>query len=64
MPAQALAYKVGMTKILELRDRARSELGERFDMREFHNVVLTNGSVPLDILDDLVNEYIAGKKSA
>lgn len=64
MPGQALAYKVGMTKLLELRDLAKSELGERFDMREFHNVVLTNGSVPLDILEDLVNEYIAGKKDA
>jgi len=64
MPGQALAYKIGMTKILELRDLARSELGDRFDIREFHNVVLTNGSVPLDILEDLVREYIAGVKKA
>ena len=61
MPGQALAYKVGMTKILELRDRARTELGDQFDIREFHNVVLTNGSVPLGILEDLVKQYIAGK---
>jgi uncharacterized protein (DUF885 family) len=62
MPAQALAYKVGMTKILELRDLARAELGDAFDIREFHNVVLTNGSVPLDILEDLVQSYIATHK--
>ncbi len=62
LPGQALAYKVGMTKILELRDRARAELGDQFDIREFHRVVLTNGSVPLNILEDLVNKYIATKK--
>lgn len=62
MPGQALAYKVGMTKLLELRDLARTELGEQFDIREFHNVVLTNGSVPLGILEDLVKQYIAEKK--
>jgi uncharacterized protein (DUF885 family) len=64
MPGQALAYKVGMTKLLELRDRARVELGDQFDIREFHRVVLTNGSVPLDILEDLIDEYIAAKKEA
>ena len=64
MPGQALAYKVGMTKLLELRDLARLELGDRFDIREFHNVVLTNGSVPLDILEDLVKQYIARVKQA
>ena len=64
MPGQALAYKVGMTKLLELRDRARVELGDQFDIREFHRVVLINGSVPLDILEDLVNEYIATKIGA
>ena len=63
MPGQALAYKVGMTKLLELRDLATSELGDQFDIREFHNVVLTNGSVPLDILEDLVKKYIADKKA-
>ena len=64
MPAQALAYKVGMTKILELRDLAKNELGDQFDIREFHNVLLTNGSVPLGILEDLVKQYIAEAKSA
>jgi len=63
MPGQATAYKVGMIKLLELRDYARAELGDRFDIREFHNVVLTNGSVPLDILEQLVREYVAEKKA-
>jgi uncharacterized protein (DUF885 family) len=63
MPGQATAYKVGMIKILELRELAEKELGERFDIREFHNVVLTNGSMPLDILEELVRDYIERKKS-
>ena len=63
MPGQALSYKVGMTKLLELRDLARAELGDRFDIRQFHNVILTNGSVPLDILEDLVREFIATSKA-
>ena len=63
MPGQALAYKIGMTKILELRELASSELGDKFDIRQFHNVVLTNGSVPLDILEDLVKQYIAETRS-
>jgi len=63
MPGQALAYKVGMTKLLELRDLARTELGDQFDIRKFHNVVLTNGSVPLDILEDIVRQYIAEEKA-
>jgi uncharacterized protein (DUF885 family) len=63
MPGQALAYKVGMTKLLELRDLARAELGDQFDIRKFHNVILTNGSVPLDILEDIVTQYIAEEKA-
>ncbi len=59
MPGQALAYKIGMTRIVELREKARSALGEDFDIRKFHNVVLTNGSVPLNILEKLVDQYIA-----
>lgn len=62
LPGQATAYKVGMIKMLELRELARVELGDRFDIREFHNVILTNGSMPLDILEELVRDYIAGKK--
>ncbi len=63
MPGQALAYKVGMTKMLELRDLARAELGDQFDIRKFHNVILTNGSVPLDILEDLVRQVHRRRKN-
>jgi len=63
LPGQATAYKVGMMKILELRERAKTELGEKFDIREFHDVVLTNGSMPLDILEEMVLQYINQAKS-
>ena len=63
-PAQALSYKIGMLKILELRERARTELGDKFDVRDFHDVVLRNGAIPLSILEELVNDYIAKKKAA
>ena len=59
MPGQACAYKIGMMKILELREKAKTEMGDAFDLKEFHNVVLKNGAVPLDILEELINEYIA-----
>jgi uncharacterized protein (DUF885 family) len=58
MPGQATAYKVGMMKILELREQAKKVLGDRFDLRDFHDVVLKNGAVPLDILERLVQQYI------
>ncbi len=51
-----------MTKILELRAKAKKELGDKFDIRDFHRVVLKNGSVPLNILEELVDDYIAIKK--
>ncbi|WP_196890144.1 DUF885 domain-containing protein [Aureivirga sp. CE67] len=62
MPSQATAYKIGMLKIMELREKAKTQLADKFDIREFHEVVLSNGPVPLNILEDLVDEYIQGKK--
>ncbi|MGE0494016.1 MAG: DUF885 family protein [Vulcanimicrobiota bacterium] len=58
MPSQATAYKVGMVKILALREQARQRQGDRFDLRKFHEVVLTNGPVPLDTLQKLVEEQL------
>jgi len=58
MPGQATAYKVGMMKILELRQRAMDQLGDQFDIRDFHDVVLKNGAVPLDILERIIDNYI------
>jgi uncharacterized protein (DUF885 family) len=61
-PGQACAYKVGMLKIQELRTRAEKELGAKFDQREFHDVMLKNGALPLEILEEQVDEYIQRKK--
>jgi uncharacterized protein (DUF885 family) len=61
-PGQACAYKVGMLKIQELRTRAQKELGAKFDQRGFHDAVLKNGALPLEILDEQVNEYIQRTK--
>jgi len=60
-PGQALAYKLGQLKILELRRKAEKTLGARFDIREFHDAVLRNGTLPLDLLEEQVNAYIASK---
>jgi len=58
-PGQATSYKVGMLKILELREMAQQKLGEDFDIKKFHSIVLDNGIPPLFVLEDLVNEWVA-----
>lgn len=62
MPGQATAYKIGMLKILELREKARTALGDKFDIREFHDVILANGPVPLNVLEQFVDDYISDKQ--
>ena len=57
-PAQATSYKMGMLKILELRDRAINKMGDKFDLKKFHSLVLNQGIVPLFILEDLIDEWI------
>ncbi|MCH2046606.1 MAG: DUF885 domain-containing protein, partial [Saprospiraceae bacterium] len=63
MPAQATTYKIGMITFLELRKKAKDALGDKFNLKDFHEVVLTNGAVPLDVLEDLVDTYIERRAS-
>ena len=57
-PGQATSYMIGRIKIMELRERAKTELGNRFDIKDFHSVVLMNGILPLTVLEALVDQYI------
>jgi uncharacterized protein (DUF885 family) len=63
-PGQATAYKIGMLKILELRSKAKAELGDKFDIRAFHDTVLGGGALPLNVLEKRVNNWIESVKSA
>jgi uncharacterized protein (DUF885 family) len=61
-PGQACSYKIGQLKLLELRDRSRTALGFKFSLKDFHSVVLANGSIPLSLLESVVNEWVASRK--
>jgi uncharacterized protein (DUF885 family) len=63
MPAQALAYKLGQLKILELRERAQKELGDKYDIRAFHDEIINGGALPLDVMDARVTRWIAAVKA-
>jgi uncharacterized protein (DUF885 family) len=63
-PGQALAYKIGELKIKELRARARKELGDKFDIRAFHDQVLGAGPLPLSLLESRIDEWIKARKAA
>lgn len=61
-PGQACAYKIGKLKMLELRDKVKTALGDDFDIKEFHNLILQNGSMPLEVLEKQVDRYILSRK--
>jgi len=57
MPGQACSYKIGQLRILELRDESRQKLGAKFTLKQFHNVVLSNGMIPLQLLERAVRDW-------
>jgi uncharacterized protein (DUF885 family) len=61
-PGQACSYKIGELKIVELREKAKRELGGRFSLKEFHNTVLRHGALPMDVLAMVVDRYIRDNK--
>jgi uncharacterized protein (DUF885 family) len=61
-PGQATAYKVGQLAILKIRSLAERELGEKFDIKQFHEVILSNGAMPLDILESTIIDWVATQK--
>jgi uncharacterized protein (DUF885 family) len=63
IPGQALAYKLGQLEILKLRERAKNELGNRYDIRAFHDEILNGGALPMDVLESRVTSWIAAQKS-
>ena len=64
IPSQATAYKTGALTIQRLRDKAKAELGDKFDIREFHAQVLMSGALPLEILEQKIDRWIAAKKTS
>jgi uncharacterized protein (DUF885 family) len=62
IPSQALAYKIGALTIMRLKDKAKKELGSKFDVREFHNQVLNTGALPLTVLEKKIDDWIAASK--
>ena len=61
-PGQALSYKMGQLRILDMRRRAEKELGPKFDIREFHDAMLRNGALPVELLEEITNAYIAARR--
>jgi uncharacterized protein (DUF885 family) len=62
IPTQALAYKIGALTIMRLKDKAKAQLGKKFDVREFHNQVLNTGALPLTVLEKKIDDWIAASK--
>ena len=58
MPGQALAYKIGQLKIMELKEKSKKTLGDKYNIKDFHHVILGEGALPLDVLEEKVNQYI------